>query len=294
MKNPGTTSNRRRVPFVLRYIRFVYLTLGRLFPDHYGNRAYEQWFTTTRFKAPEYELPALLSAQRETIIVNDLPIAVYIWPRQNMDYDRTVLFIHGWTGRGTQIVNYIGRLNAAGYRVISFDGPAHGASPGRQTSVLEMTDVVLAIGSHYGKIDAVITHSFGGMVLAYAMSLGLKIERAAMICPPKNIDIILQNFQRILRLPESVMQVLIRKLYATHGQVTNDAVDTVNNLKTSSCKGLVIHDEDDTDISWHNGKEIADTWPGARFIKTGGLGHRRIIHDRAVIKHITDFLKDDH
>jgi hypothetical protein len=139
MKKTGTTSNRIRVPFVLRYIRFVYRTLGRLFPDHYGNRAYEQWFTTTRFETPEYELPVLHSAQRETIIVNDLPIAVYIWPRQNMDYDRTVLFIHGWTGRGTQIINYLDRLNAAGYRVISFDGPAHGASPGRQTSVLEMT-----------------------------------------------------------------------------------------------------------------------------------------------------------
>ena len=293
MKNSTTTKNKMRVPFVLRYIRFVYQTLGRLFPHHYGNRAYEQWFTTTRFKAPAYELPALDTAQRETVIVNDLPIAVYIWPRQDTDYDRTVLFIHGWTGRGTQIVNYIDRLNAAGYRVISFDGPAHGNSPGRQTSVIEMTDTVLALGRHYGKIDAAITHSFGGMILAYAMSLGLKIDRAAMICPPDNIDIILDNFQRILTLPESVMQVLIRKLYATHGQIINNAVDTLNNLKTSSCKGLVIHDEDDSDISWHSGAEIAEAWPGAKFIKTGGLGHRRIIHDRDVIKHITDFLQDD-
>jgi pimeloyl-ACP methyl ester carboxylesterase len=294
MKNSSTTKGKVEVPFVFRYIRFVYQTLGRLFPEHYGNRAYEQWFTTTRFKTPAYEQPALDTAHRETVIVNDLPIVVYIWQRQHTGYDKTVLFIHGWTGRGTQVINYIDKLNTAGFRVISFDGPAHGASPGRQTSVLEMTDTVLALGRHYGKIDAAITHSFGGMILAYAMSLGLKIERAAMICPPKNITIILDNFQRILRLPESVMQVMIRKSYATHGQVTNNAVDMVNNLKTSSCKGLVIHDEDDTDISWHSGQEIADAWPGARFIKTSGLGHRRIIHDREVIKHITDFLKDDH
>ncbi len=294
MKNSSTTKNKMRVPFVLRYIRFIYQTLGRLFPHHYGNRAYEQWFTTTRFRTPAYELPALDTAKRETVIVNDLPIAVYIWQKENTSYDKTLLFIHGWTGRGTQVVNYIDRLNAAGYRVISFDGPAHGNSPGRQTSALEMTDTVLALSRHYGKIDAAITHSFGGMILAYAMSLGLKIERAAMICPPKNIKIILDNFQRILTLPESVMQVLIRKSYATYGQITNNAVDTVNNLKTSSCKGLVIHDEDDTDISWHSSEEIAKAWPGAKFIKTSGLGHRRIIHDIDVIKHITDFLQDDH
>jgi len=294
MKNASTNKNRVRVPFVLRYLRFVYQTLGRLFPEYYANRAYEQWFTTTRFKTPSYEQPALDTAQRETVIVNDLPIAVYVWPGQQTDYDRTVLFIHGWTGRGTQSVNYIDSLRKAGFRIISFDGPAHGASPGKQTSLLQMTDTVLALGRHYGKIDAAITHSFGGMILAYAMSLGLKIERAAMICPPGNIEIILDNFQRILTLPDSVMQALGRKLYATHGQVTNDVVDTVNNLKTSTCRGLVIHDEDDTDIAWHSGEEVAEAWPGAEFIKTSGLGHRRIIHDREVIKHITDFLKDDH
>ena len=110
------------------------------------------------------------------------------------------------------------------------DGPAHDASPGRQTSLLEMTDTVLALGGHHGKIDAAITHSFGGMILAYTMSPGLKIERATMICPPGNIEIILDNFQRILTLPDSVMQALSRKLYTMHGQVTNHAVDTVNNL----------------------------------------------------------------
>jgi hypothetical protein len=68
------------VPFVLRYIRFVYQTPGRLFLEHYGNRAYGQWFTTTIFKTPGYEQPALDTAQRETVTVNDLPIAVYIWP----------------------------------------------------------------------------------------------------------------------------------------------------------------------------------------------------------------------
>ena len=293
MKNSSISSKKMRVPFILRYIRFVYQTLGRLFPYHYGTRAYEQWFTTTRFKTPDYEQPAIDTARKETIMVNDLPIAVYIWPAQHSDYDKTVLFIHGWTGRGTQIVNYIDMLNVAGYRVISFDGPAHGASPGRQTSVLEMTDVVLAIGKHYGKIDAAITHSFGGMVLAYAMSLGLSLERAVMICPPENLKVILENFQRILRLPDSVMQALIRKSFATHGQVIDNALDTVNNLRTSSCKGLVIHDEDDTDISWHSGENIAAAWPGAKFVKTRGLGHHRIIHDDTVVRHITDFLTSD-
>lgn len=283
-----------KIPFALRYLRFTYNTFGRLFPVYFGNRAYEQWFTTTRFKTPSYELPALHSADRKTIQVNGLAVAVYIWQPENNTADKTLLFIHGWTGRGTQIANYIKRLNSLGYRVISFDGPAHGNSPGTQTSLLEMTDVVLALDKHkhYGKFDAAITHSFGGMILAYAMSLGVKVERAVLICPPKDFQIIFDNFQRILALPDKVMQVFIRKSYASHGQNIRDAINTVNNVKKLSCKGLVIHDEDDADISWRSGEEIAKAWPNAKFIKTKGLGHRRIVHDETVISNIMTFLDD--
>ena len=286
-----------KIPLALHITRLMYNTLGRLLPNYFGNLAYDQWFTTMRFKTPKRELPALESASHESITVNGMPVAVYIWQHKSITPTKTLLFIHGWTGRGSQISSYIKELNKLGYRVISFDGIAHGKTPGTQTSALEMTDVVLALNKHYGKFDAAITHSFGGMILAYAMSLGLKVNTAVMICPPKDFPIILKNFGRVLALPDSVMQVVIRKSFATHGQNVRDAVDMVKNVKNLSCsdttcKGLIIHDEDDTDISWHSGEEIAHAWEGAKFIKTQGLGHRRIIRDKEVISSIINFLKD--
>ena len=283
-----------KIPLALQITRFMYNTLGRLFPNYFGNRAYDLWFTTMRFKTPKRELIALESATQDSIIVNGIPVTVYIWQHESIKPSKTLLFIHGWTGRGTQIAGYVDKLNELSYRVISFDGIAHGKTPGAQTSALEMTDVVLALDKHYGKFDAAITHSFGGMILACAMSLGLKIDMAAMICPPKDFPIILKDFKRILDLPDSVMQVVIRKSFATHGQIVRDAVDVVKNISSSdmACKGLVIHDEDDTNISWHSGEEIAHAWKGAKFIKTQGLGHRRIIRDQVVISSIIKFLKD--
>jgi len=134
-----------KISLGLRLMRLMYNTVGRLFPDYFGKIAYEQWFTTARFKTPDYELPALTSADRKSIDVNGLNIAVYIWQDETVKPSASLLFIHGWTGRGTQIVNYIKPLNAIGYRVISFDGPAHGNTPGKQTSLLEFTDVVFAL-----------------------------------------------------------------------------------------------------------------------------------------------------
>jgi len=292
MKN-SRVKKTTKIPFSLRLLRLIYNTAGRIFPAYFANKAYEQWFTTTRFKTPNYELTALNSARKENIMVNNLPIAVYLWQDENIKPDKTLLFVHGWTGRGTQIVNYIEKLNAMGFRVISFDGHAHGKSPGKQTSAMEMTDVVLALNKKYGGFDAAITHSFGGMIVAYAMSLGVAINHVAMICPPNNFQILLDNFQRILTLPDCVMQLMIRKSFATHGQNIRDAINTTSNVKKLSCKGLVIHDENDTDISWHSGEEIANAWPRAIFIKTRDLGHRLIIRDEKVIQHIIDFLDAD-
>jgi pimeloyl-ACP methyl ester carboxylesterase len=292
MSKSSKTPAAAKVPLGLLFLRFMYSTAGPVFPGFFGKLAYQQWFTTARYKTPAYELPALDSAVNKTLDVNGLAVAVYSWQDKTVVPRATLLFIHGWTGRGTQIASYIKPLNSIGYRVISFDGPAHGKTPGKQTSILEFTDVVLALDKLYGPFDAAITHSFGGMVLAYAMSLGLKVDRAACVSPPKNFQVLIDNFQRVLALPDSVIKILLRKTYASHGQVTRDAVDTVNNVKKLKCKGLIIHDEDDAEISWHSSEEIARAWPGAHFLKTKGLGHRRIIHDSNVISNIVDFLND--
>lgn len=69
---------------------------------------------------------------------------MYLWQHKTIEPNATLLFIHGWTGCDTQIVNYIEKLNAIGYRIISFDGPAQGNTPGKQTSLLEFTDVVFS------------------------------------------------------------------------------------------------------------------------------------------------------
>ena len=290
MKKSNSNSRKVKTPFVLKMLRLTYNTLGRVFPVYFGNRAYQLWFTTTKFKTPAYELSALESATKEFIEVNNLKVAVYLWQHKTIKSTATLLFIHGWTGRGSQIANYLEQLTQRGYRVISFDSPAHGNTPGKQTSMLEITDVVLALNKKYGDFDAAITHSVGGMILTFAMSLGLKVDRAALICPPNNFQIILDNFKSVLRLPGSVAQVMERKTFAMHGQVIQNLVDVETNVKTLPCKALIIHDEDDMETSWHSSEKIAQAWPGAKLIKTQGLGHRRIIQDQQVIQHIVDFL----
>jgi alpha-beta hydrolase superfamily lysophospholipase len=43
--------------------------------------------------------------------------------------DKKVLLVHGWSGRGTQLVKIADALLKSGCSTISFDAPAHGKSP---------------------------------------------------------------------------------------------------------------------------------------------------------------------
>ena len=66
-----------------------------------------------------------------------------------------------------------------------------------------------------------------------------------------------------------------------------------NNVRELNIPALVIHDEHDTDVPWHEGQSIAQAWNNARFIKTSQLGHRRILRDSSTIETAVDFIKSD-
>lgn len=275
------------MPLMYRLIRMIFSKVGPLFPNYFGQLAYDLWFSTQRYKTPLKELPSKESATTSIIDTHGLPVTTYRWG----DLDKPkILFIHGWSGRGTQCAYFIKPLLQAGFQVISFDGPAHGETPGKQTSILQFADVILQIDNKFGPFDAAITHSFGGMLLAFAMTLGININRAVCICPPDSFDTIFAGFQRTLDIPDAVMEVVNTKFYATHGYKIRNDVSTVNTVTQLSNQALIIHDEDDTDVDISCGKKVADAWPNAKFISTKGLGHRRIMRDASVIEHAIDFI----
>ena len=56
----------------------------------------------------------------------------------------TVLLVHGWNGRGAQLGAFAPALVKSGYRVVTFDTPAHGRSPGRATNLPEISEAIHA------------------------------------------------------------------------------------------------------------------------------------------------------
>jgi pimeloyl-ACP methyl ester carboxylesterase len=61
---------------------------------------------------------------------------------------------------------------------------------------------------------------------------------------------------------------------------------------TLSAQALVIHDQSDKVVHIDSGLAVARAWPGARFKRTFGLGHQKILRDQQVIAATIDFLLD--
>jgi len=271
---------------ILKLLRLTFSIGGFLAPRLTGLSAYKLWFTPTRFQTPPSERAALDSAKVAHLKINDHDIATYAWGNSGP----LILLVHGWSGRGTQLGSFVEPLIKAGYRVLSFDAPAHGKSSGKQTNLYEVADVIVALQEHYGNFDSVITHSFGGPCLAVAIQRGVKTSRVINISPPATTKGLIEKFISTLNIPEKAGINLMDRIENTFGKKIWHEISMENTVRGLDIPALVIHDDQDIDVPWQEGQLVAQSWDNAHFVKTSGLGHRRILRDTTVIESTVNFI----
>jgi pimeloyl-ACP methyl ester carboxylesterase len=228
----------------------------------------ERLFFTTRRTTPQNGEREILS-QASSFRVGEM--AAWSWGEGPV-----VLLVHGWNGRATQLGAFVFPLVEHGYRVVAFDAPGHGDSPGHQMSLPELADSIRRVAEHVGDVYGVVAHSMGGAATTLALSDGLEIERAVFISPPSNPQVFLDFFSRAVGISEDVQQRVQRRLEGRVGRRLSDMrADEI--APHMNIPLLVIHDEDDAFVPLQYGRSIANAWPGAEFVATEGLGHKRIL-----------------
>jgi pimeloyl-ACP methyl ester carboxylesterase len=267
-----------------RFLRAAFRGLGPVFPGLMGGLAYRLWFRTRRYAGAVAEQSVAENAEHTTLPIKGIPVAVYRWGTGPV-----VVFVHGWSGRATQVAAFVEPLTAAGYCVIAFDAPAHGKTPGRRTNILEFAAALQAIAANHGPLHGVIAHSFGGMALAYALQQGVDAGRVVCLGSPARLEFLVNRFARMLTLPDPVLTDLRRRLENRFTANVWELMSTDSNARGLTMPALIVHDRDDREVPWRQGKMIADAWPGAQWHATRGLGHRRILRDAATVKAVVDF-----
>lgn len=268
--------------------------LSRLSPALATRIAAHVFLRPGRHPHPAAEQPWLSSARRQQLYTQGLPVptwdgrrlAVYRWGRAEAG---RIVLMHGWGGRATQFASFIPVLVEAGYEVIAVDAPGHGLSEGRQASLLHFANALERVVAEAGPVDAVIAHSFGGAATALAASRGLRFGKAVLIAPPSDLNDYLEAVGRGLGLTlpvRSRLRAHFEALLATPFSALH-ARALARGLRQPA---LVIHDEDDREVSLAAGQVMAEAW-GARLLTTRGLGHRRILKEAAVVSAALAFIQ---
>lgn len=282
---PSKQTNDTKQPFILVLFQLFFKAIGNVAPKLVGNIAYKLWFKPSRFKMPDREADAVRQARISSIATDSGSIRTWSW-----GHGPTILFMHGWSGRGTQVSGFVQPLVKAGYRVVSFDGPAHGESDGNKTDIIKYAAVTKKIIEHFGPLHGVITHSFGAMVFCLAYEEAMPLNKAVFICAPATLATPITHFETLLNIPKPALDIFVRNLWRDYGEHIYGNVSILDNLKKIKAPLMVIHDDEDAVVNWQDGEQIANAKENSRFIKTSGLGHRRLLNDETVINAVRAFI----
>ena len=206
-----------------------------------------------------------------------------------------VVFMHGWSGSGTQFRQFIPPLVASGLRAITFDAPAHGSNPGRQSDLPRFSRSLQAIAREVGPFHGLVAHSLGAMAATHALHDGLPGGRIVLIAPHLEVQKMFETYSELLNMRPRLAQRFHDKI----GERMRDLLDGIDPwtsltpqrlLTEPTPTGLLIHDHEDPEISTRQFDEMAALWQGAGRYETRGLGHNRILKDDAVINTTIEYL----
>ena len=278
---------RSKVPILLRLVQWVYPRLEKVLPSLAHRFFITIFFTPMNYRVPDKEKVLERQADKFDLYVGRKRIQCYSWGE-----GPTVLVVHGWAGRATQFRKIISALVNDGFRVIGFDGPAHGHSEGRSTNIMEFAAVLTKLYETIGKPVAIIAHSFGGGAVLYAAMKGLEVEKLINVASPSIGDEIIATYLKTIKGSPATATSFKAYIEKTTGKPFEHftALHFITRLPRK-VELLLIHDEDDPEVPLNHALEMIIKYPAATLYRTQGLGHTRILRGEAVISKCLSFIK---
>ncbi|MCF8321415.1 MAG: alpha/beta hydrolase [Flavobacterium sp.] len=281
----SSTKNRHlKVPAIIIYIGKTLQFLSIKWTTLYLSKLFT---TPIKHKIPKREIQMDRNSFQTKMVVPEINKEIVVY--QLGTGEKKIILVHGWSGRGTQLVKFADALVAKGYSIVSFDAPAHGKSPGSATIMTDFIASIAEVDRKFGPFDAAVGHSLGGMSLLNAIKLGLKINRLVTIGSGDKVKDILIDFVAKLELkPEfsSHLQKHFEKKYNTE----MESYSAYLAAQSITIPVLVIHDDNDDEVPVAASKNIYLNLKNGELVLTKNLGHRKILGNHDVIDKTINFL----
>jgi pimeloyl-ACP methyl ester carboxylesterase len=266
--------------------RFINRILCRIAPAIAARVAYRQLATPPKAPESDWQVALRRSARRSMLPFGSGKLAVYEW-----GCGPAVLMVHGWGSHATHMGRMVEPLIEAGCRVVSFDAPAHGASSGRATDLVQFAAAIAAVAAHTGPLHSVVGHSFGASMAMYACrDWGVEPRRMVLLSSFDHCNWFVDAFGEQVHLTQEVLtrvRGMLTRLYG--GRLDWGRMSVTDMVRTADFPMLVIHDQNDEEIPFEHSLALAEASPWAVFKPTNGRGHQLIVRSRAVIQNVVRF-----
>lgn len=279
---------KKPVTEIPKFILLIFNILSKISSRLTTFLAVRVFSTPIKYKTPKRELEYYKNSKKYFLDIPALNKKIRIYEYGN--FDKKVLLVHGWSGRGTQLITIAEKFNSLGYTCISFDAPAHGKSEGKTTLMIEFVACIMEIEKHH-QFEYAIGHSLGGMSVLRAMAQGLKVKKAIVLGIGDLIEDIIIDFVTKLKLDLKYVSLINQSFERKFGLKMKDFASSVSVQKIEQ-PIMIIHDENDLDVPVSCAYSIEKNSKNVKLLITKKLGHRKILSDEKVIKEMIDFLEN--
>ncbi len=207
--------------------------------------------------------------------------------------EKSVLLMHGWNGRGTNLSSFVEPLVASGFRVVAFDAHGHGDSKGQYCYAPLFAEAAMTLAREKGDFYGLIAHSFGTCAGTVAQKLGMRFDKVVYLSTMCWIKQRFFEFSAAVGLDAAGQEEMwqVSENYFGVGLIESFHGDVAGKDFTS--RGLLIHDEDDPEILPEQSRAMAAVWPDSELWLTKGLGHFRIIRSPQVVSRVVEFMNNE-
>jgi len=243
--------------------------------------------TPIKYKLPKREQKMFEVSHKSRLLLPGCKKEIMVY--ENKFGPKKVLLVHGWNGRGTQLVSIAKMFKEHNYTIVSFDAPGHGKSPKTTTNMKDFIEAIGVLSEKYDGFDVIVGHSLGGMSIINSLATGVTAGKAVIIGSGNKTADITTDFLQSIGMDKKISPVLIRLFEHKYHDTMSD-YDVAPQARKITLPVLVLHDKNDIDVPYRAAEAICDNLPNGTLMLTEGLGHRKILGDEHVIKTIENFV----
>lgn len=266
--------------------------VSRVSPRLGGDLAYRAFFSTVpRMRVRESARTVHDSARGSVLRLPGGEAAAFEWGAG----ERSALLLHGWKGRASQFAPLVERLVGDGFRVVAFDAPAHGDSPGRRTDVRVWIAAAEVLAERHGTFELLVGHSFGSLAALTLARSTLPTPRVAVVAGAASPELFVDAFVSDFRLRNASADRLRERFRRRLGVDEAELVrryDAARDPLPVGTELLLVHDRSDRRLTDRDALRLREVHGDrARLLRTTGLGHSRILAADAVLDAISGFAR---